>query len=272
MKKILIINLFLFLFSPFSFGQALKYTYPLSISKYSEDVTSMELYSEVVSDFDTLNINGVYEIESDPSAKRYLKKGKLIKIQNYIDNFKILYHYDRNGNIRSRVANRSDGTTSTITYNLDQKNSKLETIIDNFKKQEITFDSLNREVVKRLHSRSSRGGKERKFVTIYQGDNILRKEKYIDEVLQNIEKYTYFNDQLRSTRTVDAEGNLIEVKKINYYEGRKETDRISFSNLNTYRILRVDFFDKKENLTKSYNVTFTKEKSTALITEFRLSF
>lgn len=106
MKVLLTFNLWLFVFSSVCIGQKLSYTYPFSLSKVSDDVKFVEVFSEVVNDFDTLDINGEFEFKSEPIAKRYLEKGRIIKIRNYKDDFELLYQYDKNGNIQSRISNR----------------------------------------------------------------------------------------------------------------------------------------------------------------------
>lgn len=272
MKVILTVNLWLLIFSSLCIGQELTYTYPFSLSKVSEDVTSVEMFSEVINDFDTLNINGDFEFESEPIAKRYLEKGRIIKIQNYKDDFELLYQYDKNGNIQSRVSNRSVGTNRVVRYNLDQKELKLEAILGDVKREERQFDSLNREFVQLSYSKSSSGEKVLKYLTIYDGDNILRKESYKNEVLERIENYEYRDDKIKRTKTVDVDGNLLEIKNYSYYEGREEIEIIRFKNQESSRTLKVDFFDKKENLIKAYIISFTENGQTALIGEFRPSF
>ena len=272
MKVFLITNLWLLIFSSICIGQKLTYTYPFSLSKYSEDISHLEVYSEIVNDFDTLSINGDFEIESEPIAKRYLEKGRMIKIQNYKDDFEFLYQYDENGNIQSRVSNRSEGANRVVQYNLDQENSKIEAILDGFKREEREFDSLNREIARTFYSTGSRGEKKLKDLMIYDGNNIIRKESYKNEILERIKKIDYSNNRIERTKTVDVDGNLLEIENFSYYEGRRETEVIRFRNQKSSRTLKVDFFDNKENLTKSYLISFTKDGQTALIGEFRPSF
>lgn len=131
---------------------------------------------------------------------------------------------------------------------------------------------MNREIVRISYSKSSRGERILKDLTIYDGDNILRKESYENEKLVRIEKHEYVNSKLRRTETVDVDGNLLETENYSYYEGRREIEIIRFRKQQSSRTLKVNFFDQKENLIKSYIISSTKNGHTALVAEFRPSF
>ena len=222
-------------------------------------------------DFDTLNINGNFEIESSPTVERRMENGKIISIRNHRDGNDFVYHYDKKGNIQSRISKSKVGTRE-IEYKLNQKKFKLEARIDKILTEEIYFDSLKRETLRIRYSKLSSGKVEYRTIMVYEGPYLSSKKRYENDRLQNIENYTYKNGKLQSTRLTDSLDITILEKTFIYSKGRVDIQNEYFRDGSSYsKAKTVEFYDQEENITKIYHVYFKEEQTIASITEFRLS-
>jgi len=219
MRILILTNLFFFISFQICKAQELTYTYPLSIHKFSKEVSLVELYSERMDNFDTLNINGNFELKSSPISERRMESGKIINIRNHQSDLEFSFFYDKKGNIQSRISNSKVGR-SEIEYKLDQKEFKLETRIDGILTEEIYFDSLKRETLRIRHSKISSGKVEFRTIMDYEGPYLSSKKRYENDQLQNIENYIYKNGKLQSTRLSDSLDNTILEKTFIYSKGR----------------------------------------------------
>lgn len=248
------------------YSQNLTYKYPLSQAKYEIDIEKVEMRTERFENLDSIGITYLRKINSDITSITTLENGRIISIENLIDNHQFNFKYDDLLNIKSRISNNPvSGRSSAITYHLNYEELILQAFKDGSLIEEVFFDKFNRVKYRNHYSTISTGPQVHKTEMTYNEKKLVGKKGYTNGILVYDSKIKEtIKETNHSKSNTDEENNIVITKVTTTTTTRIEKEDIVHNTV-------VKYFDCNENLLKKYIFSCDNGFCSGFVAEFELS-